>query len=330
MTLRFSTPALGVCACCVLLAGSAAFAQERPVIRMVKHSGWSELAPKGVNGDGIRRNLAVGDSAEFQDLTFSVTEMTPADLDESGSAVAGSVDRVTVSLAMGEESDTRTLDEGDAYNWQGYHISIVAIYAKKGDLGFGSTVFEVATVASLPEEVAQSESAGGAEFRLRVPHGIDKLTLHHSATPLTPEDDLGQKLANMQVWGENDRNWWDVPYHYILDLDGTVYEGRDHRFVGDTNTRYDPAGHFLINCYGNYSDQEPNEAQLETIANLMAWAAMEYSIEPVTIYGHRDLAGTSCPGDNLYEYVENGTLKEMVEAVMAVGQPEIVWVEKGE
>lgn len=292
-----------------------------PTIEIYKHSVWSDIEPKGVDCDGLRMNLAPEDSLEFKDLKVTVTAMSSAE--ENGT----DADQVYITLEAGGESDTRTVDEGVAFTWNGYYVAIVAIYAKKGDLGYGSTVFEVATAASLPPDVATSETANGPEHRLRVKHEIDKLTLHHSATPHTAEDDLGKKLKNMQVWGENDRQWWDVPYHFIIDIDGSILEARDYHYMGDTNTRYDPRGHFLINCYGNYMEAEPNERQLESIAKLMAWAAMEFDIEPIEIYGHRDLAQTSCPGDNLQKYIEDGTFKSKIEAIMAEGKPQLVWLD---
>jgi len=290
-------------------------------IEVHRHSTWSEIPPKGVDAEGMRMNLAPEDALEFRDLSLTVVKMTPAEEE-------GEPEKVTITLKQGGTTNTRTLDEGDAFNWNGYHVSVVAIYAKKGDLGFGSTVFEVATVESLPKGVAESDRANGPEYRLRVKHKIDKLTLHHSATDLTAEDDLGKKMRNMQIWGENDRNWFDVPYHFIIGIDGTILEARDYHYMGDTNTRYDPRGHFLINCYGNYNKVEPNQQQLESIAKLMAWAAAEFDVDPLKIYGHRDLAKTSCPGDNLYKYIDDGTLKQMVEDVLAKGKPELVWLEE--
>lgn len=284
-----------------------------------RHSTWSEIPPKGVDADGMRMNLAPGDSLQFQDLLLTVTQIIPAKVND---------DRDTVSLTLKQAgtTDTRTLAEGAAFNWKGYHVSIVAIYAKKDELGFGSAVIEVATVASLPKEIAQSDKANGPEYRLRVKHHIDKLTLHHSATNHTAEDDITTKLRNMQIWGEKDRNWFDVPYHFFIDIDGSIFQARDYHYAGDTNTRYDPRGHFLINCFGNYNKAEPNQQQLESIAKLMAWAAAEFHIDPLKIYGHRDLADTSCPGDNLYRYIQDGTLKKMVEAILAKGKPQIVWL----
>jgi hypothetical protein len=101
-------------------------------------------------------------------------------------------------------------------------------------------------------------------MRLRVPQKITSITLHHegSARPLLPGDDPVQQLRALQAWGERDRNWWDVPYHYLIDLDGNIYEGRDWHYMGETNTTYDPSGHFLISIIGNYNLQEPTQKQL--------------------------------------------------------------------
>ena len=143
----------------------------------------------------------------------------------------------------------------------------MAIYGP-GELGAGLVALEVATVASLPSYIASSDSAGGASMRLRIPHRITHVTLHHTgdAQPLRPEDNPVTRLRGLQSWGASARNWWDVPYHYLLDLNGKVYAGRDWRFMGETNTTYDPGGHFLISVIGNYQRQEATPAQLDAIA----------------------------------------------------------------
>ena len=67
---------------------------------------------------------------------------------------------------------------------------IIAIYGK-GELGEGLVAIEMATVASLPPQIASSDSAGGAAMRLRIPHRITHVTLHHTgdSKPLRREDD---------------------------------------------------------------------------------------------------------------------------------------------
>jgi hypothetical protein len=151
-------------------------------------------------------------------------------------------------------------------------------------------------------------------MRLRIAHKITHVTLHHEgdAQPLRIDDNIPKKLQALQSWGASDRNWWDVPYHYLLDLQGNIYEGRDYHYMGETNTTYDPDGHFLISVMGNYNKQEPTQAQLNSIADLMAWALKEFDLPLSSIGGHYQYADTDCPGKNLRKYLEDGTFKRMV------------------
>jgi hypothetical protein len=140
------------------------------------------------------------------------------------------------------------------------------------------------------------------------------VTLHHTgdSKPLLPGDSPVQRLRGLQSWGASDRNWWDVPYHFLLGLGGDIYEGRDYHFMGETNTTYDPGGHFLISAIGNYERQEPTQATLDAIADLMAWALNENGLSVDKIGGHYNYADTGCPGKNLRKYLEDGTFRRMV------------------
>jgi len=190
-----------------------------------------------------------------------------------------------------------------------------------GELGAGLVSLEVAEVASLPPEVAQSQVAGGASLRLRIPQEITYITLHHSgdAQPLRPEDDPVAKLRALQSWGARDRNWWDLPYHLLLDLDGRIYQGRDWHYMGETNTTYNPRGHLLISVIGNYEIQEPTQAQLSAIADIMAWAVDRFGVPLDHIGGHYNyFKDTDCPGKYLKRYLEDGTFRRMVEERLAM------------
>jgi len=103
----------------------------------------------------------------------------------------------------------------------------------------------------------------------------------------------------------------------LIDLDGTIYEGRDARFAGDTNTTYDPRGHLLISVMGNYSLQEPTDAQLEAISGLMAFGMEKYGLPMDAIGTHSQYADTTCPGTNLQRLFDGGTLLEMVKKKIA-------------
>lgn len=140
-----------------------------------------------------------------------------------------------------------------------------------------------------------------------------RITVHHEGTKLLPGDDAIRKIKGIQTWGMGpDRKWADVPYHYFIAPDGKIYEGRDVRTVGETNTEYNPAGHLLICCLGNYEEYEVPEAQLQSLIRMIAWCSKTYHIPLETLATHRDYSKqTTCPGKNLYRYFQDGTvLKE--------------------
>ena len=276
---------------------------------IIPHSQWEAAPPLGYAADANRRNLRAGDSLLFHALRIDVTASG------KDSATVPPTDWVRLRLRDDSAADERTITEGAAFNWRGYHLAVVAIYGP-GELGAGLVALEVATIASLPERVASSAVAGGTELRLRIPHRITHVTLHHTGSPqpLLPHENPVDKLRGLQSWGAAERNWWDVPYHYLIDLEGRVFQGRDHRYMGETNTTYDPAGHFLISMIGNYDRQEPTPAQLNAIADMMAWAIRSYGLSPDRIGGHYHYARTGCPGQHLRKYLEDGTLRRMVEA----------------
>lgn len=275
---------------------------------IIPHARWQQTAPLGHGADAARRNLRAGDSISFRDLRLAVLSTSTA----TSSDAPGDV--VRLGLSRGRARETREIREGGAFNWSGYHVAVLAIYGP-GELGAGLVALEIATQASLPPQVANSDSAGGAGMRLRIPHTITHVTLHHTgdARTLLASDDPAQRLRNLQAWGARERNWWDVPYHFLLDLEGDIYEGRDWHYTGETNTAYNPSGHFLISMIGNYDQQEPSAAQLASIADLMAWAIRENGLTVDAIGGHYHYASTGCPGKYLRPYLEDGTLKRLVQ-----------------
>jgi hypothetical protein len=285
---------------------------EPPAV--IPHSTWQSSPPLGFAADAMRRNEPIGGTLRFRDLAITVLG-TSTDSSAGATRDATSSDVVRLRLSSGDAQEERIAREGEAFNWNDYHVAIVAVYAK-GELGGGLVALEVGTLESIPSLVASSRVAGGADLRLRVPQRITSITLHHegSPKPLRPEDDPVAGLRALQSWGERDRNWWDVPYHFLIDLDGHVYEGRDWRYMGETNTTYDPSGHLLISILGNYNLQEPTPAQLDAIANVMAWAVRKFDVPLDSIRGHYQYAETNCPGKNLRKYLEDGTFRRMVVA----------------
>ena len=85
---------------------------------------------------------------------------------------------------------------------------------------------------------------------------ITKITLHHSGEFFPEGKNVVDYLKNLQSWSRTEKDWMDIPYHYMIDLDGNIYEARPLKYPGDTNTDYDVRGHALICVMGNYEIQK--------------------------------------------------------------------------
>ena len=175
----------------------------------------------------------------------------------------------------------------------------------------------MAMVGNIERNILSVEQWGGTlaiEAQARK-HVVRKITLHHQGESFLKERDPQLYLRNLQAWSRNTRKWLDIPYHYIIDLDGLIYEGRNINYAGDTNTDYDPSGHALIEVVGNFEEVEPTQAQLDAVVRAMTMLAAKYKISPDSISGHKDFSTqTVCPGKNLYRFLESGYFRDRVRA----------------
>jgi hypothetical protein len=157
-------------------------------------------------------------------------------------------------------------------------------------------------------------------------HTIERMTVHHTATLLDVNGDAPAHIRGHQRFHQEDRAWADLAYHFIIDLDGNVYEGRPLSAQGDTATSYDTTGHFLPVLEGDYDRQQPSDRQVGALTDLLAWAAERFSIDTSTLAGHRDYASTSCPGDAVYGLIADGTLAAEVANRIAAGGVSLVYL----
>ncbi len=157
--------------------------------------------------------------------------------------------------------------------------------------------------------IVSSEEWGGTdhqgEYKMQIPEFI---TVHHSGEDWDRNRDPREFLVNLQKWSRSEKEWIDIPYHYVIDFDGNIYAARNPDYPGDTNTDYDTEGHLLTCLIGNYENLIPNDNQIEALINVLTWQCQEFNIKPGTLKGHKDYTDTACPGKNLYPYIANGYL----------------------
>jgi N-acetylmuramoyl-L-alanine amidase len=126
-------------------------------------------------------------------------------------------------------------------------------------------------------------------------HRIRRITVHHSAVALRDNRVAPARLRSHQA-AHQGRGWADIAYHLLIDRNGNVYAGRPRWAVGDTSTNYDPRGHLLVMCEGNFQEQRPSAAQVRALVQVLAWGVERYDVPVRSIRGHLEYADTACPG----------------------------------
>jgi hypothetical protein len=144
----------------------------------------------------------------------------------------------------------------------------------------------------------------------QIPKGV---SLHHTGAAWNGSPGPEQYLRNIQHFHTGpQREWEDIAYHYLVDLDGVIWAGRPPTVRGNPSIYYDPTGLVLISFLGDFSWQEPSEAQLNSAADAAAWLMKKYTIPLTALTGHRDHAPTTCPGDNIYRCLRDGSFAAKV------------------
>jgi N-acetylmuramoyl-L-alanine amidase len=176
-------------------------------------------------------------------------------------------------------------------------------------------------LSSAPPGVMLCREAWGARPARSggTPQVPSHITIHHSAVVLGDNSKAPGRIREDQRYHQDSQGWIDIAYHVGVDRKGNIYQLRDPGIVGDTATSYDPAGHLLVFCEGNFDEEDVTEELLAGVAMACAWGAKRYFIPPETISGHRDFAATSCPGTNLYAHIASGEIGRRVEDLVATG-----------
>nr|WP_234787425.1 peptidoglycan recognition family protein [Mycolicibacter sinensis] len=146
------------------------------------------------------------------------------------------------------------------------------------------------------------------------------MTIHHSGVVFTDNRTIAERLRQHQRYHQDEHGWIDIAYHVGIDRGGNVFALRDTGLIGDTATDYDPAGHFLVLCEGDFDQQDVPEPQLESAALVLAWAAQTFQISTDTLASHREVApATTCPGAHLQAHIASGELRRRVDDLASRG-----------
>lgn len=136
------------------------------------------------------------------------------------------------------------------------------------------------------------------------------IVVHHAGM----SRDRDMTVADIHNLHKNGNHWAGIGYHFVIHKDGYIEYGRPLDVMGAhslSNNEFTVG----ICLTGNYNLGEPPQEQLLSAEKLIAALCdkFEFPATDTTIFGHRDLCPTSCPGDSLYPL-----LPEMIKNVQGI------------
>lgn len=145
----------------------------------------------------------------------------------------------------------------------------------------------------------------GVRKNHRVMSTVNRITIHHTGEhgdiAKLPDLEVVKRIEN---YHRNERKWAAIGYHYLVGRDGTVYEGRPSRYQG-AHTRSNNRNNLGISVIGDFSKHPVNSKQLATLRALLDDKRREYNVRAHSVFGHRDLSPSVCPGRYLYAWLQD-------------------------
>ena len=134
-------------------------------------------------------------------------------------------------------------------------------------------------------------------------NGVSRITVHHAAvdnSDLRSSEDVKRRLGSIRQNHMNRRPepFGDIGYHYIIDPQGRIWEGRPLRYQGAHVA--DQNEHNLgIMLLGDFTKQQPTNAAINSLNSFLIQQMRTYGVPVSRVYTHREIGKSSCPGANL-------------------------------
>lgn len=97
--------------------------------------------------------------------------------------------------------------------------------------------------------------------------------------------------------------WFDIAYSFLVGDDGRVYEGRGWDREGAHTYHYDKVS-LALSFMGNFNSTMPTPEAIIAAHKLMQCGQQKKVItQSYSLYGHRDVRDTECPGYTLYNAI---------------------------
>ncbi|XP_048346539.1 N-acetylmuramoyl-L-alanine amidase [Sphaerodactylus townsendi] len=160
--------------------------------------------------------------------------------------------------------------------------------------------------AIIPRCMWEAQPYIGTPTQLQLPLGF--VYIHHTHTPGKPcrtFSECAADMRSMQHFHQVVRGWDDIGYSFVVGGDGYIYQGRGWHWVGAHTLGHNSKG-YGVSFIGDYMKALPDPFALTLVKdNFMRCAVRGSRLKAnYTVYGHRQLVRTLCPGDRLFQEIK--------------------------
>ena len=131
---------------------------------------------------------------------------------------------------------------------------------------------------------------------------VRHITIHHDGMPPVSLNSQAQIAARIELIraGHRAKGWGDIGYHFIVDPQGRVWQGRALLWQG-AHVKDRNEGNVGVLVLGNFETTRPTEAQLDALERQLAGLMRIYRVSATSVRSHQEWPGaaTACPGRHM-------------------------------
>lgn len=158
-----------------------------------------------------------------------------------------------------------------------------------------------------------------------IPTPAPEVWIHHTVSATGPDEaQVMRQIQALHIRRHQTAGWRypDIAYSFVVFPSGRVYEGRGFGIYGYHTQNHNWTGHGIA-LAGDYRTQSPTAVSLEACRSLIARGIEAGAVAGAyRLGGHRDVASTACPGDQLY-----ARLDDLREVDVALSEDDKRWIQ---
>jgi hypothetical protein len=315
---------------------------QAPPTLSVMRTGTPEFSLVGVTWADDPAVTDTGVRVRVQSVAGTWGEWTEIEAHESGAdetatrltSIRGGTEPMWTGPSTGVEAEVVTRSGAHPLD---VHLDLVAGGTSPGDTALVSPIPDRARAAAAPEIHTRQDWGADESIRTWKPEyapTIKAATLHHtvSANDYTA-DQVPAMIRAIYRYHAVSRGWGDIGYHVLVDRFGRVWEGRygglESTVIGAHARGYN-IGTVGVGLLGDYESVDTTAPMIDAAEAFIAWKFSLFHVDPTattnltdgggqkvpTIFGHRDVGRTLCPGR--FGYARLPEIRSAVDERLAI------------